>query len=179
MKKFYSCLEKNAKWETEMDLIKQYSNMVEEGDIISKGSCYYPRFTNTKKRGRVAFIEIYKQICCEGKTKQMSIEDFELFVCKHKQWDVHITPTDKHGKLCAEWILQTESNENVLKYVCEYEYLMTPELPSISTKEDKIDNISAIKNLASNLDITGEEAIQLIKYFLGGLEQLSSLGGSP
>ncbi len=179
MKNYYSSLEKNEKWDTEMDLFKQYSNLVEEGEVISKQSCYYPRLKETTKRGRVAFIQLYKQICCEGKDKMMSIEDFELFVCKHKDWEIYIQPTDKHGKMSAEWILETTNNKLVSNYLEKYEYLCTPELPSINTTEEKIDNVSAIKNLANNLEITGEEAIQIIKYFLVGLEQLSPLGDNP
>ena len=74
---------------------------------------------------------------------------------------------------------KTANNKLVSNYLEKFEYLCTPELPSINTTEEKIDNVSAIKNLANNLEITGEEAIQIIKYFLGGLEQLSSLGDNP
>lgn len=173
MKNYYSAIEVCERWNTEMDLIKQFSNMVEDGEIIQKSSCYYPRLVDTTKRGRVAFIELFKEICCEGKERMMKIEDFELFVCKHKEWAVYIQPTDKHGKMEAEWIFETEATDTVFEYLKEFEYICTPELPSINTQKEKVDNVSAIKNLASNLQITGQEAIQIIKYFLVGLEQLS------
>ena len=180
MKNFYQSDKINERWNTEMDFLKQYSNMVEEGEVIAKKSCYYPRLKETNKRGRVAFIELYKQICCEGKERMMKIENFELFICKHKEWKVHIQPTDKHGKMCADWILETDGNDMVFEYLKDFEYLMTSVMPSINTElYQHVDNVSAIKNLASNLEITGEEAIQIIKYFLAGLEQLSSLGDSP
>ena len=170
MKNYYSSLEKNERWETEMDLIKQYSNLVEEGEILSKQACYYPRLKETKKRGRVAFIELYKKICCEGKENMMSIRDFELFVCKHKDWRVHIQPTEREGKMGAEWIIETPTNEIVMNYLKDYEYLMSPVMPTINNDEKKIDNVSAIKNLAKNLNITAKEGLQIIKYFLVGLE---------
>ena len=180
MKNFYSSLDYSDRWNTEMDLIKQYSNLVEEGGVIAKPSCYYPRLTNTNKRGRVAFVELYKKICCDGKTKLMSIDNFELFICKHKEWDVKIQPTDKHGKMQAEWILHTECNEYISQYLNNFEYLCTPNLPSISTEEhEQLDNVSAIMNLANNLNIRQNELIHIIKYFLERLEQLSLQGDSP
>ncbi len=176
---YYVSLEKNERWDQEMDLIKQYSNLIEEGEVLSKSSCYYPRLSQTAKRGRVAFIELYKNICCQDKERMMSIEDFELFVCKQKAWEVHIQPTDKHGSMCAEWVLETQSDTIVNDYVNQYEYLCTPEMPSINTDEEKTDNVSAIKNLASNLNITSSDGIQIIKYFLAELEQLSVQVGNP
>jgi hypothetical protein len=124
----------------------------------------------TKKRGRVAFQELFKKLCCDGKTKLMSIEDFEFFICKHKSWIIHIQPTDKHGKMCAEWILETELNEGVSEYTSQYEYLCTPNMPSISYEEEKIDNVSAIRNLANNLTIKKNEYLEIVKYFLGKFE---------
>jgi len=172
-------IEKCERWDNEMDILKQVSNMIEENGIISKPSCYYPRLTETKKRGRIAFIELYKNLC-EG---QMSIEHFELFVCKHKDWQIHIQPTDKWGSMRAEWVLQLDlpnvNSEPLLNYLYEFEFLKTPTMPTINHKEEKIDNLSAIKNLACNLEITGQETIQILKYFLAGLEQLSSQGDSP
>ena len=182
MKNFFSILENSDRWKNEMDILKQVSNMIEEKEIISKPSCYYPRLTDTKKRGRVAFIELYKKLCLEENDCLMSINNFELFVCKHKDWQIHIQPTDKWGTMCAEWILELDlpnpNSDDLLKYLYEFDFLKTPVMPSINHKEEKIDNLQAIKNLASNLEITGEEAIQIIKYFLAGLEQLSSPVGN-
>lgn len=175
MNTFYSTIEKSEIWNTEMDILKQVSNLIEEGEIISKSSCYYPRFKESKKRGRVAFIELFKKLAYNN----MNISHFELFVCKKKDWKIHIQPTDKYGSMCADWILETEYNSDTAEYLNRFELLKTPTMPSITTKEEKIDNVSAIKNLASNLEITGEDAIQIIKYFLAGLEQLSSPGGNP
>jgi len=178
MKNFYTCLEQNAKWETELDILKQYSNLVEKDQVIAKSACYYPRLSETKKRGRIAFIELYKKLCVDGKTQLMNINDFELFICKHREWDIHIQPTDKWG-MSQEWIMQTETNDLVKNYLCQYEYLCTPTMPSITIEEEKIDNVSAIKNLANNLTIKKNELMQLIKYFLEELEQLSLQDDSP
>lgn len=183
MKNYFSMIEKSERWDNEMDILKQVANMIEEKEIISKSSCYYPRLTDTKKRGRVAFIELYKKLCLAENDCLMSINNFELFVCKHKDWVIHIQPTDRWGPMCAEWILELDlpnpNSDDLLKYLYEFEFLKTPDMPSITTKEEKIDNLQAIKNLASNLEITGEEAIQILKYFLAGLEQLSQQGDSP
>lgn len=179
MKNFYSILEKSEKWDTEMQIIKEYSDLVDNEKVIAKAACYYPRLKETKKRGRIAFIELYKNLCCDGKIKNMAIEDFELFVCKHREWGVYIQPTDKYGGLNTEYILQTEINDNVTKYLYHFEFLMTPNMPSITIEEDKIDNVTAIKNLANNLEITGQDSIKIIKYFVEGLQQLWSLGDNP
>lgn len=172
MKSFYSSLEYCERWNTELDLIKKYSDLVEEGKVIVKAACYYPRLTETTKRGRVAFIELYKKICCRDKKKLMNISDFEIFVCRHKCWDVVIQPTDKNGNMSSEYLLHTELNDYVSEYLKNFEYLCTPNIPAITTEEhEQIDNLSAIINLANNLIIKESEIIHIIKYFLGRLEQ--------
>ena len=108
MNNFYSVLEKSEKWDSEMKIFKEYSDLIENKKVISKASCYYPRLKETKKRGRVAFIELYKKLCCDGKTKKMDLEDFELFVCKHKEWRVYIQPSYKFEDMETELILETD-----------------------------------------------------------------------
>lgn len=170
MRSYYSSLEKNELWDLEMEILSYYQNLIKEKQVISKSSCYYPRLANTNKRGRIAFIELYRSVCCDDK-KKLSIEDFELFICKNKNWSVLSQPTDKGGEMSTEYILECEIG-SFEDYLNKFEYLMTPTIPSITINEEKSDNLSAIKNLANNLEITKKDYMELIKYFLGELEPL-------
>ena len=99
-----------------MEILSYYQNLIKEKQVISKSSCYYPRLANTNKRGRIAFNELYRSVCCDEK-KKLSIEDFEIFICKNKNWSVLSQPTDKGGEMSTEYILECEigSFEDYLK----------------------------------------------------------------
>ncbi len=166
MKNYFTVLEQNEKWETEMSCLNKLYNLIQDKEIISKSGCYYPRLKDTKKRGRVAFIELYREICIDGKEFKMCIEDFEFFACRHKDWKIHIQPTDKEGHMNTEFVLETIK----LNYINNFEYLQTPELPPVTIEEKETDNISAIKNLTENLEMKGKEIIKVIQYFLEELK---------
>ena len=168
MMKFFSIKEKNEIWDTQLNILLNICLLIEDGEIISKNSCYYPRMRFTKKRGRVAFIEIYKNICIHNKISLMPIEDFEFFICKNKEWTVNKIPIDKDGILENQLILEIDDDNEFINTFDTIEY---DELPSINQDENKLNNVMAIKNLCNNLDMSKEEHIKIIKYFLEGLEQ--------
>ncbi len=177
MKTFFQSLDKNEQWDLEMRTLYITQNLIDTGEIISKSSCYYPRLKETNKRGRVAFIELYKRIK-ETYNQKLNMKDFELFICKNKDWKIHEQPTDRHGYLNIEYILETEIG-SFEDYLIKFEYLSTSNMPSITINENELDNVNAIKNVCNNLEMKKIEYIELIKYFVDQLEQASSLVDSP
>ncbi len=168
MMKFFSIKEKNDLWDSQLNILLNVSSLIEDDEIISKPSCYYPRMRFTKKRGRVAFIELYKNICINNKVSLMSLDDFELFICKNKNWKVHKIPCEKNNVLETELIFETNEHNDFLN---KFDLIEYNELPSINQDKEQLNNVSAIKNLCNNLDISKNEYIKIIKYFLEGLEQ--------
>ena len=170
---YYWQEEKNEKWEIEMEVFRNYELMRESGEIIQRNNIYYPRLKETKKRGRHAFIELYKMLCLcmTDKTQNMDIDSFELLVCKHKKFKIHIEPTKRYGgNIETMWILETEISDNMTKYLKDYEYIQTPEMPY---EEDGQDKVYAITSLVDNLKPNTNEIIKLIKFLVEELEQSS------
>lgn len=177
MKTFFQSLDKNEQWDLEMRTLYITQNLIDTGEIISKSSCYYPRLKDTNKRGRVAFIELYKRIK-ETYNQKLNMKDFELFICKNKDWKIHEQPTDRHGSLNIEYILETEIGY-FEDYLTKFEYLSVSIMPSITINKTELDNVTAVKNLCNNFDFNQSEYIELIKYFVDQLEQASWLVDSP
>jgi len=158
---YYWIDEKNEKWATELEILSNFLNMKQDADIIHKSSIYYPRLKETKKRGRHAFIELYKKLCIDDKkTRYMDLDNFELMICRHKNFKVHIQPTKRYGdEIETMWILETETTEHSAKYMSNYEYIMTPEMPYQDKEQDKV---FAISTLIENLKPNKRELIKLL-----------------
>ena len=170
---YYWLEEKNEKWETDMEVFRNYELMRQEGKIIHRKNIYYPRLNETKKRGRHAFIELYKKLCvCEkNKTRYMDIDNFELLICKQQDYKVHIQTTKKYGdNIETMWILETDVSDNVANYMKQYEYIQTPEMPYEEKEQDKV---FAISSLIDNLKPNKKEIIKLLGQLVEELEQLS------
>jgi len=170
---YYWLEEKNEKWETDMEIFRNYELMRQEGKIIHRKNIYYPRLNETKKRGRHAFIELYKKLClCEkDKTRYMDIDKFELIICKQKDYKVHIQTTKKYGdNIETMWILETDISDNVTNYMNQYEYIQTPDMPYEEKEQDKV---YAISSLIDNLKPNKKEIIKLLGFLVEELEQLS------
>jgi hypothetical protein len=170
---YYWLEEKNEKWEIDMEIFRNYELMRQEGDIIHRKNIYYPRLNETKKRGRHAFIELYKKLClCEkDKTRYMDIDKFELIICKQKDYKVHIQTTKKYGdNIETMWILETDISDNVTNYMNQYEYIQTPDMPYEEKEQDKV---YAISSLIDNLKPNKKEIIKLLGFLVEELEQLS------
>jgi len=170
---YYWLEEKNEKWEIDMEIFRNYELMRQEGDIIHRKNIYYPRLNETKKRGRHAFIELYKKLClCEkDKTRYMDIDKFELIICKQKDYKVHIQTTKKYGdNIETMWILETDISDNVTNYMNQYEYIQTPDMPYEEKEQDKV---YAISSLIDNLKPNKKEIIKLLGQLVEELEQLS------
>lgn len=162
---YYWIDKKNNKWATELQILNNFSSKIQDEEIIHKKNIYYPRLKDTKKRGRHAFIELYKMLCIgEDKTIFMSIDNFELMICKHRDYKVHIQPTKRYGdNIEIMWILETEITENSSKYVSQFEYIMTPEMPYQDKEQDKV---FAISTLIENLKPSKKEIIKLLEVLV-------------
>lgn len=170
---YYWQEEKNEKWEAEMEIFRNYELMRESEEIVQRNNIYYPRLKETKKRGRHAFIELYKKLCISAtdKTRYMDMDKFELIVCKHKKYKVHIQPTKRYGdEIESMWILETDISDNIAKYLKDYEYIQTPEMPYEENEQDKV---YAITSLVDNLKPSNKELIRLIKVLVEELEHSS------
>tara|TARA_R110001606_G_scaffold95854_2_gene212318 strand:- start:3742 stop:4263 length:522 start_codon:yes stop_codon:yes gene_type:complete len=165
---------KNEKWDNEMEILNTYSIMKENKEVVTRQSIYYPRLKDTKKRGRYAFIELYKKLCVneKDKTRYMDIDMFELMICRHhKDYKIHIQPTNRYGEdVETMWILETEQTEHNANYTSRFDFVMTPELPYQHKEQDKV---LAIKTLIENLNPNNNELIKLVKFLVEELEQSS------
>jgi hypothetical protein len=132
-----------------------YNTMIESEEIICKGS-YYPRIINSKKRGYLAFKELYMEIKnkCNNEFK-LEIPDVQEFI-KTKNSVVNINQ-----------LYTTTKFINFLKEK-DYEWEISNDPFPIENYEeciDKKDISRQIINYCKNSNYEKQDYIQLIKSF--------------